>query len=780
MRKILLGVFAAALILLAVPSFNIDENLCFTASAKESENGFYYTVADGEATVTGTDGSLSGDITVPVALGGYLVTAIGERAFDSNSAVKSVKLPSAVKVIGNEAFYMCAALESVTLPSGLKTIGNGAFQKCSVLKSITVPSSVTLIGDYAFDGCFSLESVGLSKGLITIGDYAFNGCKKLAGITFPSSLTTVGAYAFSDCVAIKNLTLPDNIVAIGEYAFSGCTGLTGAVLPLNLTVIEKGLFFDCVSLKSVILQKKILEIKTDAFVSCENLKSIIIPDSTQYIRKTALGYNKDFYGVYHKVEGFVVYGAVGSVTETYCKNNELTFRTSFTVGKPQKVTSNQSTSAIKLTWTKAANADGYRIYYKKNGSWTPVVKATTSLSHTFTKLPAGQKYTFAVRAYAIRYNDVIWSETYTVIETATKAPAPATVKSANNFSAIKISWNKCQGADGYRIYNKTADGWKVLVKATTDTSYMFINLKPGTKAIIAVRPYIVTKDTVVWSDYKEAFIATNPSAPSKIVAEQSTSAIKLTWSKVSGATGYAVFKKDGGWKYLGATDKLNGTIKNLSEGTKYTFAVRSFIKYGSTVIWGAYKEIETATSMESLKVNPLSDTESILLSWQKKSGADGYRVYYKTSVNGKWKIAVSSTKNTQVYFDKLPSGRKYTFVVRPYILTSSGVVWGKYGQFAVTTKVNSGGSLAVTYGGVRLYNATSVESVQIYKKWGQEGVIYYECKNSLGEILLYAKYGTVWRGVALDGTWYDYQLVEEICQKCGKTAGYGNGQCSGC
>ena len=51
------------------------------------------------------------------------ITAIGERAFASCSALKVVILPSTLTSISDYAFLMCDSLTSITIPSSVTSIG---------------------------------------------------------------------------------------------------------------------------------------------------------------------------------------------------------------------------------------------------------------------------------------------------------------------------------------------------------------------------------------------------------------------------------------------------------------------------------------------------------------------------------------------------------------------------------------------------------------------------------------------------------------------------------
>lgn len=102
---------------------------------------FRYRLENGKAIVTGYKGT-STLVTIPAALDGYPVIAIGERAFEGQK------------------------IAAVILPDGLEAIGWFAFYGCEQLIDVSIPASVTSIGYAVFDGC---ESVSI---VCTSGSYA--------------------------------------------------------------------------------------------------------------------------------------------------------------------------------------------------------------------------------------------------------------------------------------------------------------------------------------------------------------------------------------------------------------------------------------------------------------------------------------------------------------------------------------------------------------------------------------------------------------------------------
>ena len=99
-------------------------------------NGIYYNFSGSEATVTYATNynSYSGTVSIP-------------------SSISYNKITYIVTSIGNYAFNKCSNLSSINIPNSVTSIGNGAFSDCTGMTSITIPNSVTTIESYAFSGC---------------------------------------------------------------------------------------------------------------------------------------------------------------------------------------------------------------------------------------------------------------------------------------------------------------------------------------------------------------------------------------------------------------------------------------------------------------------------------------------------------------------------------------------------------------------------------------------------------------------------------------------------
>ena len=166
-------------------------------------------------------------------------TVIAKNAFSGKKEeLKSVEIPSTIRIIDKKAFSDCSNLSSVTLPDGLMAISREAFTNCTELKAITIPKSVHQIFGSAFKGCknleISIDSQNLNLTTDGISIYSNRG-KRL--VCCPSAS---GTY-----------TVSENVEEIFDQVFEDNLELTKIVFPKNLKKIWYGVFTDCKNLKEI-------------------------------------------------------------------------------------------------------------------------------------------------------------------------------------------------------------------------------------------------------------------------------------------------------------------------------------------------------------------------------------------------------------------------------------------------------------------------------------------------------------------------------------------------
>ncbi len=136
--------------------------------------------------------------------------------------------------------------------------------------------------------------------------------------------------------------------------------------------------------------------------------------------------------------------------------------------------------------------------------------------------------------------------------------------------------------------------------------------------------------------------------------------IRLTWNKVSGATGYIVKNADGKIQYTKNSVKSNSyTVKGLRNGTQYKFKVYAYVDgkwFGSSTV------SKTPTGAPQ-NVKATAGSKSVTLSWDKVDGAAGYVI---KSADGKTQYT-GSIKTTSYTVSGLKGGKQYKFKVYAYV-----------------------------------------------------------------------------------------------------------------
>ncbi|MBR2417961.1 MAG: fibronectin type III domain-containing protein [Clostridia bacterium] len=187
---------------------------------------------------------------------------------------------------------------------------------------------------------------------------------------------------------------------------------------------------------------------------------------------------------------------------------------------------------------------------------------------------------------------------------------------------------------------------------------------------------------------KELEFSILPGKTSKITATQSTSAIKLTWKKVTGADGYRVYQynsKTGKYEKIKTLTGTSYTVKKLKAGTSYKFAVKAYTKDNGETLWAASSvSMKTATKPATPTVKATAGSKQATISWNKITGATGYVVYMQDEFGDYEKLG--STKKTSYTRKKLTKGETYYFRVRAYKTVDGKNIYGGYKTVKVKVK----------------------------------------------------------------------------------------------
>ncbi len=445
-------------------------------------------------------------------------------------------------------------------------------------------------------------------------------------------------------------------------------------------------------------------------------KSTVCVDGSRYIE--AHVDNPGWSAVYCKInassltwtsasKSYVTVSSAGKLTGVSAGSSVITATTSggtlsasktitaITTVKPTISSAANASTGIKVAWTTTSD-DGYDavkyyVYRKASGdsSYTKV-KTTTSTSWTDTDVTSGTKYTYKIKALLEDESTTSYSDT-----ASRTFSAPTTISATSNTSSgIKVTWSSVSGAANYYVYRKaSSESSYTKVQTTTSTSWTDTSATAGTTYTYKVKAVTSSGSASAYSSAVSIRRLTKTTVTDKNVS----TGVKVSWTKVTGASGYYVYRKTGSGSYSkiktissGSTLNYTDTSVKNKNGTTYTYKVVAYYKNSSGSVSStsaaATKTIRrlTGTSLSSVTN---SASEKMTVKWSKGSKITGYQIQYSTSSSfSSYKtVKVTSASTVKKTISSLTKGKTYYVRIRTYYKTSSGTTY--YSAWSTKTSV---------------------------------------------------------------------------------------------
>ena len=496
----------------------------------------------------------------------------------------------------------------------------------------------------AFTGLTKLDDLGLASNLLTDlpdGLFKYMG-NSLEYISLYSNGLTKLPKSLEDLSVLKTLSVFDNeLKDISDFDFSKLAKAETITLHYNeITKLPKNAFAKNKSLNSLDLyDNQLTDFSTDNLPSGKVLQKLDLRLNNLKVidpalRKAAQSYNK-----------FTPQKSVVNLKVSANGNNGIKWAQDFgtldLVLWLDETTSDRQVERTSVAeykqmlkdndWdgkkvTEILDDEGYdwdvvTELQKKNanGKFETVSSETISNKDEVTSgtFKAGEgTYRIVKTVYTLTsgsssmYRTSVYSNEFTYKKgsstTTVKVSTPTSVKAASAaYNKVKISWNKVSGVSGYEVYQYNAKTKKYTKVATVKgTSYTKSGLTTGTSYSYKVRAYKTVDKKNVYGSYSKA-VSAKPSL-SKVAGVKTVNvsgkAVKVTWKKVSGASGYKLYrstKKNGSYKLVKTVKgykTVKYTNKKLKKGKTYFYKVRAYKTVGKKKVYGSY------SSYKSVKV----------------------------------------------------------------------------------------------------------------------------------------------------------------------------------
>lgn len=279
-----------------------------------------------------------------------------------------------------------------------------------------------------------------------------------------------------------------------------------------------------------------------------------------------------------------------------------------------------------------------------------------------------------------------------------KATCKITVKGSSvavsSVKMSKTSYRMTHGSSSYlkaTVYPSNASSRSV--KWSSSSSCVKVS---SSGKISAYAPGKATITAASTSGGKKAYctVYAQPKAVPSLSYSTSGSKVQLKWSRVSGASGYGIYRYDTRTKKniriatARSTSstysfyRINGSSGSyLSTSSSYVYRVYPYKSISGKNYYASGKSVTVSFKPKSTSVSSVKRVSSTKakLYWKKVSGAAGFVIYYSTSKNGGYKAARTvSSKTTSYTKTSLKKGKTYYFKVCAYKKAGGRTLYSNY------------------------------------------------------------------------------------------------------
>lgn len=341
----------------------------------------------------------------------------------------------------------------------------------------------------------------------------------------------------------------------------------------------------------------------------------------------------------------------GNLGDSLSSFGDTGFRAAINVPGNVLASDGSSTTSVEITWDSVAAATGYRIYRAPTGSALVEVASvgggTLSLSDTSAAPLVG--YSYAVAAVV---NGVVGTQSSP--DTGWRnLPAPTGVSASDGTlsSSVTVTWTPVPGATGYTIWRGTTDhGFSQIGSVGAGVA----SYDDGSVPAGVVHYYQLRATHGLGASGPSTFDTgwRNLDAPAGVAASDGAYAdrIRVTWSAVSGATGYRVLRLLPGGSETPLPDLPAGTTQFDDTGTgsldSVRYRVRALSVAGSTFPSAADFGWRNVPAPAGVMASDGAFDSRVVVSWSAVPQATGYRVMRSVS-GGAWtEVAVARPEDS--------------------------------------------------------------------------------------------------------------------------------------
>lgn len=350
---------------------------------------------------------------------------------------------------------------------------------------------------------------------------------------------------------------------------------------------------------------------------------------------------------------------------------------------PTGVSANVNGTSIQVSWNSVSGTSSYRVYRASSGSGPYSQIGTSGSTYYYDNNPMTNNY-YKVTAIGSNGSESEKSS-YAYCQYSggggggggTAPSAPTGVSAIVSGSRIRVSWNSVSNANEYLVYwSEDGYNYEYCVGVTSNTYiYDFEDEVPYENNYYKVKasnnygesPF----SSSAYCHYTSGGGSTTPDAPTNVSANVSGTSVYVSWSYVSAASFYRIFRsstRSRSYSLIGTSsstyyydnnplpDNYYKVTSVGSDGSESEMSSNAYCHYSGGGGGGTVPSAPTGVTAENMGTTLVPN---VRISWNSVANATSYKVYRSSTASGTYSQIGSSTSNTYLYDGSPMQGKNY-------------------------------------------------------------------------------------------------------------------------
>lgn len=343
---------------------------------------------------------------------------------------------------------------------------------------------------------------------------------------------------------------------------------------------------------------------------------------------------------------------------------------------PPNVTASPGNRKVTVSWTpnpQSKTTDGYYIsrYDPETGTYT-LLASVTGTTYVDMNLENGKTYWYAVQSYkSVSWHTIVSDYSLPVQATPDAIYAdegetdpyfidfPPDFTVTSDDGAAHLSWTNVSGADGYRVYLLDQNGVPVLLGTSTKNKVDYTGLINGEVYTYTVTAYkVLANGQIVESAFatpKSVTIGNYLAAPVDVTAVAGDGKVTLSWTAVTGATGYVVYAYNAAknsFSAVGVVSKPGFVHEGLENGLTYSYMIAAYKTVGLSTQYSQYSLAVSATPYASADNSDSGNNSGNSGNGNSSSGGSSDDYGYSINIVGTVPEGISHSELISAYSDE--------------------------------------------------------------------------------------------------------------------------------